>query len=194
MNRPSSAKGLAIAAAVGGALLLAYAARKTGLLRPSAVRTSIDFTKSVHIDAPVDQVFSFWSDFENFPRFMRNVRGVRKNRDDTWHWTVAGPLGSEVEWDARVTQYIPGQVIAWATNPGALVEHSGIVRVQPHEGGTHLHIRVSYRPPLGALGHAVAALFGADPQSEMDEDLARVKAFFARRSAPAVQTPAQLGR
>jgi uncharacterized membrane protein len=127
---------------------------------------------------------------------MRNVRNVRKNPGDSWHWTVAGPLGSTVEWDARVTQYIPGEVIAWATNPGATVEHSGIVRFLPREGGTHLHIRVSYHPPLGALGHAVAALFGTDPQAEMDEDLTRVKAFFERcaTARPATPTPARLSR
>ncbi|MGQ0547505.1 MAG: hypothetical protein ACT4P3_19600 [Betaproteobacteria bacterium] len=35
--------------------------------------------------------------------------------------------------------------------------------------------RSDYVPPAGALGHAVAALFGADPKSEMDADLMRMK-------------------
>jgi uncharacterized membrane protein len=34
---------------------------------------------------------------------------------------------------------------------------------------------MSYNPPAGALGHAVATLFGSDPKSAMNEDLVRLK-------------------
>lgn len=194
IRRPTAAPLLIL----GGIALLARSASNLDIRRLTGRqgRRGIDFTKTLHIEAPVDRVFSFWSNFENFPRFMRNVRSVRKSQDDSWHWTVAGPLGTSVEWDSRVTQYIPGQVIAWASKEGSAVEHAGIVRFQPHGSGTHLHIRMSYHPPAGALGHAVATLFGADPQSEMDQDLMRVKAFFegARPARDAAQAPAQFGR
>lgn len=176
MRRPAAAPLLALA----GIVLLARAATNLDMKRLTGRRgrRGIDFTKTLQIQAPVDDVFSFWSNFENLPRFMRNVRSVRKNQDTTWRWVVAGPLGTSVEWDARVTQYIPGQVISWATTDGSSIEHAGIVRFQPHGTGTQLHVRISYRPPAGALGHAVASLFGADPQTEMNEDLMRIKAFF----------------
>ena len=38
-----------------------------------------------------------------------------------------------------------------------------------------VHIQLSYNPPAGAVGHAVAALFGADSKTEMDEDLMQMK-------------------
>lgn len=141
-------------------------------------RRGIDFTKTIHIEAPVADVFAFWSNFENFPKFMRNVRAVTRNRDDSWHWEVAGPLGATVQWDARVTRSIPNELIAWATVPGGSVQHAGIARFETEGTGTRVHIRMSYNPVAGALGHVVASLFGADPLTEMDEDLMRMKSFF----------------
>lgn len=155
-------------------------------------RRGIHFTKIIHIPAPVDKVFAFWSNFENFPRFMRNVRSVRRNPDNSWHWEVAGPLGATVEWDATVTEHVPNQRIAWSTKPGAPVQHSGIVRFQPEGEGTRLQIEMSYNPPAGALGQAVARLFGSDPQAEMDEDLARLKGYFeaGKAASGAARAPA----
>jgi uncharacterized membrane protein len=141
-------------------------------------RRAIDYTKTMRIAAPLDLVFAFWSNFENFPRFMRNVRSVRRNADGSWHWEVAGPLGKTVQWDAIVTQHIADDVIAWATVPGAQVEHGGLVRFEREDGGTRVQIQMTYNPPAGALGHVVASLFGADPGAEMDEDLMRLKNWF----------------
>jgi uncharacterized membrane protein len=61
------------------------------------------------------------------------------------------------------------------------------------DGGTRVSVALSYLPPAGAFGHAVAAVFGADPESEMDADLLRMKSMIetghpphdaAKRSAP----------
>ncbi|MGH8165643.1 MAG: SRPBCC family protein [Woeseiaceae bacterium] len=142
-------------------------------------RLGIDFTKTMNLPAPVEEVFAFWSNFENFPKFMRNVRRISKNAgQDSWHWEVAGPLGVTMQWDARVTQMIPNELIAWSTAPGSQVQHAGIVRFQPEGAGTRLQIEMTYNPPGAAAGHAVASLFGADPGAEMDDDLMRLKAFF----------------
>jgi uncharacterized membrane protein len=141
-------------------------------------RRGIDFTKTLTVAAPVEEVFAFWTNFENFSKFMRNVRTVRKNADDSWHWEVAGPLGATVQWDAIVTQSIPNELIAWSTKSGSQVQHAGIVRFQPDGAGTRLHVEMSYNPPAGAAGHVVASLVGADPGAEMDEDLMRLKSYF----------------
>jgi uncharacterized membrane protein len=52
------------------------------------------------------------------------------------------------------------------------------VRFRPNgRGGTQVEVQLSYDPPARALGHLVARLFGADPQSRMDSDLLQMKAF-----------------
>ena len=67
-------------------------------------------------------------------------------------------------------------MIEWSTIVGSPVEHAGTIKLDSTgDGTTRVHIRMSYNPPAGALGHVVAKLFGADPKSEMDEDLMRLK-------------------
>jgi uncharacterized membrane protein len=141
-----------------------------------AGRRAIDLVKTINVAAPVETVYAYWSDYTRFPEFMANVRDVRARGEGRTHWVVAGPAGVPVEWDAVETQRVPNEVLAWKTEPGSVVDHAGAVRFQPsRDGGTRVHVRMSYNPPAGALGHGVAALFGADPRSQMDADLARMK-------------------
>ncbi|HXE56621.1 MAG TPA: SRPBCC family protein [Gemmatimonadales bacterium] len=162
-----------------GATLLTRAAVDLELKRLVGVgagRRAVLIRKHINIAAPVDRVFAFWDNYENFPRFMTNVREVRDLGGGRSHWVVSGPAGVRVEWDAVLTERIPGEVIAWKTEPGEAVGHAGLVRFSPTEdGGTRVDVRLSYDPPAGALGHAVATLFGADPKRQIDEDLVRMK-------------------
>jgi uncharacterized membrane protein len=148
-------------------------------------RQSIDIQKAINVKAPVEFVFDFWTDFERFPRFMRNVREVKKTGEGRYHWTVAGPAGVSVEWDAVVTKLIPNEVIAWKSVSESLVEHTGIIRFEPDEDGfTRLQIRMTYSPPAGILGHALATILGANPKKEIDEDLMRMKTMVESGVAP----------
>lgn len=150
--------------------------RLTGI---DAKRRAIEFNKSLTIQAPVSRVFEFWSNFENFPRFMTHVREVRKTGAvNQWHWVVDGPAGVPVEWNAVVTQFIPNRVLAWRTDPDSLVQHAGIVHFsETQDGGTQIDIKFSYNPAAGAIGHAIAKLSGSDPKKQMTDDLVRMKTF-----------------
>jgi uncharacterized membrane protein len=57
------------------------------------------------------------------------------------------------------------------------VEHAGLLRFEEINGRTRVLVTMNYTPPAGALGHAVARLFGADPKSELNDDLLRMKVF-----------------
>jgi uncharacterized membrane protein len=147
--------------------------RLTGI---GAGRRAIDIHKIINVAAPVEDVFAFWADYENFPRFMSNVREVHRISDNRSHWVVAGPGGIPVEWDAEVTNYVPNKSLGWKTTAGSPVAHSGIVRFESNpDGSTRVEVKMTYNPVAGGLGHAVATLFGADPKSEMDADLMRMK-------------------
>jgi uncharacterized membrane protein len=156
------------------------------LLGTGAGRRAIDLQKTVTINAPVSTVFDFWSNFENFPRFMTHVREVRSSRvDGQSHWTIAGPANVPIEFDAVVTRLVPNELIAWKTVEGATVAHAGIAHFEPDQtGGTRVHIRFSYNPPAGAIGHAFAMLMGDDPKSMMDDDLARMKTLIETGNPP----------
>ena len=144
----------------------------------------IEVQKTLHLNAPVEQVFGFWSDYQNFPRFMRNVREVRVSEDRS-RWVVSGPAGMTVEWTSELVRFEPNEAIEWRSLPGSRVRHDGVVRFEAApEGGTRVNVCLRYVPPGGALGHALASLLGADPKSEMDADLMRMKSMIETGRAP----------
>ncbi|GAB3553001.1 hypothetical protein GCM10027343_39250 [Noviherbaspirillum agri] len=137
----------------------------------------IDLSKSIYIEASPEAVYDQWSRYENFPHFMSNVQEVRDLGNGRSHWVVSGPAGSKVEWDAVMTESDRPNVLAWNSEPGSTVQHSGSVRFQPSGSGTRVSVHMVYNPPGGALGHAFASLFNGNPKRQMDEDLMRMKEF-----------------
>jgi uncharacterized membrane protein len=139
-------------------------------------RGGIDVTKTVRVDAPVDVVFDYFAAFENFPRFMRHVRDVSRVDDKRFHWKVEGPGGIAFEWDGVLTDWVPQKRVAWTSTEDAMVHNRGEARFEAvGDKSTRLTIRLVYRPPMGAVGHAAARLLGADPKHELDDDLLRFK-------------------
>jgi uncharacterized membrane protein len=166
--------------AAAGVGLTARAATNAELRRLTGIgggRRAVDVQKTITVDAPVEDVFAFWSEYSNFPKFLSRVLDIRdSSRPGQSHWTVAGPAGTPVEFDTEVSTMVPNQVLGWRTIEGSPVAHAGLVRFEPAgDGRTRVHIRMSYNPPLGWIGHGVAAAFGADPKTSLDADLVRLK-------------------
>ena len=153
-------------------------------------RLAIEIHKNITVHAPVEEVFGFWRAMENFPRFMSHVEDVRTSGEDRSHWRVRGPAGTVFEWDALVTRLIPYQVLAWKSVEGSTVENAGILHFEATNKGrsTRLDIRMSYHPPVGALGHVFARLLGADPKKQMDDDLMRLKSLIETGKATGHET------
>jgi uncharacterized membrane protein len=178
--------GLCAVLGLSGTALLARAATNRDLASLAGFgKRGITVQKTIYVAAPVERVFDFWTDYQNFPRFMHNVRDVRPVADRRSHWVVAGPAGVPVQWTAEVTGLIPGELIEWRSVSDSDVRHEGAVRfVGTTDGGTRLNVELSYLPPAGAFGHAVATMFGADPKSEMDADLLRMKSMIETGHPP----------
>jgi uncharacterized membrane protein len=147
-------------------------------------RHTINLHKTIQINVSPEIVFDVWTEYENFPRFMSHVLEVRDLGEQRSHWIVKGPAGARVEWDAVLTEYQRPTVLAWHSEPGSAVAHSGSIRFDPADGGTRVTIRMSYSPPAGALGHGLAVLLGHDPKQELDDDLMRMKSFIEKGIPP----------
>lgn len=130
--------------------------------------------RQVIVNAPIEQVYEFWRNVENFPKFMQNLKSVTKMSDTNSHWISYGPLNTEYEWDAETTRDEPNEVIAWRSVSGD-VENNGTVRFTRVGPKTRVRIRIDYSPPAGAVGDAVARLFGDDPESQLEEYLDKLK-------------------
>jgi uncharacterized membrane protein len=189
-----SALGGAVLALVGGALVYRgttghcnmyealgiNTARDAGTDNPvvsvSATR-GIKVEQSIEINKSPAEVFSFWRRFENLPRFMNHLESVTTTPDGRSHWVARAPAGTTVEWDAEVYNEKENELIAWRSLDGADVDNAGSVRFEPAAGGQGTTVRVTlrYDPPGGALGAAVARLFGENPEQQIEEDLGRFK-------------------
>lgn len=173
-------RGDALGAAIGltGLALVSRSATNTELRSLITNGRGIDVQKAINIDTPIGDVFAFFTDYDNFPRFMSHVREVRDTGEHTSHWVVDGPAGVPVEWDAVLTELEPNQIISWTSVPGSPVESAGVIRFAENVSGTtHVEVKMTYSPPAGVLGHAAAKLLRADPKKQMDDDLARAKTF-----------------
>jgi uncharacterized membrane protein/osmotically-inducible protein OsmY len=160
-----------------------------------AGRRAVEIQKTINVAAPIEQIYAFWKNLENFPSVMSNVQEVRDKGNGMSHWVVAGPMGVPVEWDAVITRDVPNELLAWKSVEGASVKSAGIVRFgQNADGTTSVEVKFSYNPPGGAFGHAVAALFGSDPKSEMDADLMRMKSLIETGTQPHDATEGQAAK
>ena len=138
---------------------------------------------SVTIRRPLAEVFAFWRRLENLPRFMRHLASVNEHPNGTSHWVAKGPAGMQVEWDARIINELPNNLIAWQSLTGATVATAGSVHFTETRLGTTVRTRFQYDPPAGKLGAAVAALLGDDPAQSVREDLRRLKVVLENGSA-----------
>lgn len=168
--------GLALGALGGGLLARAATSRGLkGLAGTGEADRGIVVQKSIHIDAPREEVYRHWT-IENFPRWMRHVKRVTPIGPDRHRWVVEGPAGAPVEWESEITRAVENRELEWRADPGSAVDNAGRVRFTDEDGGTRVQVTLCYLPPGGVLGHAVAKALGADPRSRMDDDLMRFKA------------------
>ena len=137
----------------------------------------IKVEESVTINRPVLEVYRFWRNFENLPRFMDHLEGVTVIDDLRSHWVAKGPAGTRVEWDAIIHNEVDDEMIAWRSLPGSEVNNAGSVHFTPTPDGTGTDVRVvlSYEPPAGKVGAAVARLLGEEPSKQVADDLRRFK-------------------
>ncbi|HEY0747199.1 MAG TPA: SRPBCC family protein [Steroidobacteraceae bacterium] len=133
--------------------------------------------RSVTIDRPRAELFVFWRDFANLPRFMHNIQSVTVMDTRRSHWVVEAPAGKTVEWDAEIIDEEPGALIAWRSLEGASVRNSGRVEFRDSQDGrgTVVTVTIVYDPPGGALGKLIAKLFQKEPKIQARQDLRRFK-------------------
>ncbi len=166
---------LAYKAATGNDPVMAAA----GLSGNANAAKPIFVEDSVIIDRPAQQVYDYWRKLENLPQIMSHLENVTVLDDKRSRWVAKAPLGTHVEWEAEIVNDKPGERIGWHSLPGATVDNAGSVQFEGMpNGSTRVHVALSYRPPAGALGAAVAKLFGEEPSQQIAEDLRKFKETF----------------
>jgi uncharacterized membrane protein len=141
-----------------------------------ALSGRVHVTETIDIDRPANVVYEFWKNFKNFPQFMNHVEAVAMNPDGTWHWKAKAPLGTSVEWDARITSDVPNERIGWQSVENSDVPNSGVVEFRgTPDDSTKLTVTMIYEAPAGKLGEWAAWALGEEPSLQVADDLRRFK-------------------
>jgi uncharacterized membrane protein len=133
--------------------------------------------RSITVRKPPAEVFAFWRDFGNLPRFMRHLESVTVVDERRSHWVALAPAGRRVEWGAEIVEERQDEYISWRSLPGADVHNAGTVRFKPAPGGRGTEVRVTleYDPPFGKLGTKAAMLWREEPGQQVQDDLRHFK-------------------
>jgi uncharacterized membrane protein len=134
-------------------------------------------TKSIIVKANITQVYGLWSNVENFPRFMEHIKLVEKTGPTTSRWIMAGPVGSQINWQAELTRQELNKRLAWSSKDhDGLITTSGQVTFNAlSDTETEITVVMSYAVPGGKVGEIVADWF-AHPEERLTADLRRFKA------------------
>jgi uncharacterized membrane protein len=133
--------------------------------------------QTVTIGLPPEEIYAFFRNFENLPRFMSHLQSVTVLDDKRSHWVTKGPAGSDAEWDAEIINEIPNELIGWRSVDGSQINNAGSVHFKTVPGGrgTDVKVILRYDPPGGLVGAMTAKIFGEDPAHQVKEDLRALK-------------------
>ncbi len=149
---------------------------QTGEPRPvKREKAGIEVEYALLIDKPCGQVYAYWRNFENLPKFMKHLESVRELGEGKSSWIAKGPMDTKVGWDAEIVADLPAELIVWRSLPGATVENHGSVSFKEEAGKTRVHLVLKYNPPLGSVGLKAAQLMGDDPGDQIVADLEQFK-------------------
>lgn len=163
----------------------------------------IHVKKTITVNRSPAEIYQFWHNFENLPRFMNHLESVQVIDERHSHWQAKAPLGMTASWDAEIIDDTPGERISWRSVEGAKVPNAGSVRFKPATGGrgTVVTVEIEYEPPAGVVGATIAKLFGEAPEQQVEHDLRAFKQVMetgevvrsdaSLKGAPIGQRPAQ---
>lgn len=174
-RRRSVTGAAAMAAGLAGLTRAMTNRELTRVLGIQAGRRAAEFHRTWHVDAPVDQVFAFLSEFQNLAKNTNLVTDVQDLGEGKSRWHATGPGGLPLEWTATVTKFVPNQSIGWRTEPDSPLQHVGEIRFQEQDGGTAVHLWFAYNPVVGLIGHGLGTVLGADAESLIEQAIGQLK-------------------
>lgn len=157
-------------------------------------QSGIKVERSISINESPENLYRFWRDLENLPRFMSQVESVNQLDEIRSHWKVTSLAGATLEWDAEIINDLPGELLAWRSLEGADIDHAGSVHFEPDPHvGARVRVVMEYRPPAGTVGAEIARWIGQEPGQILDKDLHRLKQLMEAGDIATVQRQPQGG-
>lgn len=110
------------------------------------------------INKPISEVYNFWRNIENLPKFMDHLKSVKEITNSKSEWAATGPAGiGNITWTAEISKEITNSIIVWESLSDASISNTGQVKfISKGNNSTEVEIIITYKAPLGTAGeHAV---------------------------------------
>ncbi len=147
--------------------------------------------RTVTVGKPRQELYQVWRDFTRFPEFMDNVREITKLDETRSRWVIEAPMGATVQVVTRIVEDVPGQTIAWVSEPDSQIETDGRVEFAdaPPGRGSYVRLLIRYKPPAGTLGQMLAKVLQREPNVQARRDLRRFKQLMETGEVPVNASP-----
>lgn len=139
------------------------------------------FEAAVEVNCPVSACYDQFTQFEEFPRFMADLRRVSQLDEKTTQWVAQMGAVRPRQWTAEIFEQIPDEKISWRSVRG--VRNAGTVMFEPlGPQRTRVAMRLAYdlEGLVDRLGQALGVI-----ESHVHGDLRAFKDFLeSRQGAP----------
>ncbi|NJM69711.1 MAG: hypothetical protein HC862_05495 [Scytonema sp. RU_4_4] len=136
----------------------------------------LEHSVQVDVEAPIELVWSLWSDLEQMPRWMKWIDSVKIPEDnpEISIWKL-DTRGLEFTWKSRILKVVPNQIIQWESVDG--LPNQGAIRFYDRHGSSIVKLTVAYAIP-GILGKIMDNLFlGRAVESTLKADMEKFREY-----------------
>lgn len=153
-----------------------------------ASRRGAHLEASFTINKPPEELYRYWRNVENLPKFMQHVESVQAN-GTRLHWVARGPLGARLSWDTEITDEKENEWMVWRSVEPSPLSHSGSVHFRPAAGnrGTVVTVAIQYQPLSSGVGKSLMELLGKAPEFQLREELRHFKQLMEAGEIPTTE-------
>lgn len=146
------------------------------LKNDKASNINIRITSS--INKPISEVYAFWRDLENLPKFMTHLESVESINDTISKWTAKGPAGiGRISWEAEIIKDEKEKLLSWNSLPNSTIKNTGKIIFKPKGKTTEIDVTISYHAPLGIAGETAANFFNSYFEKLVQSDITNFKSY-----------------
>ncbi|QQR44819.1 SRPBCC family protein [Myxococcus xanthus] len=142
--------------------------------------------RSITIQGTPEALYRRWCDAETLNQVMGHFADVTSSGEGLQHWKVPGVFGADLEWNAKVVEEHPGELLSWRSVGDTALPNEGWVRFRPapRDWGTAVTLRFVFDPPGGVVGEKAVQLLGAVPAALALKALKRFKSLVETGEIP----------
>ncbi|MGE6355312.1 SRPBCC family protein [Flavobacterium sp. NPDC079362] len=140
--------------------------------------SNVNIRTSAVINKPISEVYAFWRNLENLPKFMNHLQSVKTISDTKSEWTAKGPAGiGTLTWNADIIKDQKEKLLSWQSLPDASVKNFGKVLFKAKGKNTEIEVTISYRAPMGLAGEGAAKLLNPYFEKIVKNDIENLKIY-----------------